>query len=303
MDGRRTGLVHATVEVRTFSSGLICCFLFGFPQRPHFLRFRLAKQNRATGATKPAKPATDPLPPIPLRADSPQFELQVSNGPSLPSPAMAWGISTIIVVHFFLVGLSYFSTVASSSTQNLMLGTVRPYLGITHFDADGVTFCFATSDRSEKNHLLQQSSKSRGETEDDWTMVESPGMVGGDRQRRWQRFLAAVAELGNNEQTALAAWLVEPLAIAQSEAQSIRITREPDLMTTVVDDAAAPPYAAAIVRQDDGSARLVQVPPPRLAAEPIGNALLEKTPVDSAPVESAPVDKAPVDRPTGENRE
>ena len=179
-------------------------------------------------------------------------------------------ISTVVVLHFFLIVLSYFSTVASSTTQVRILDAVRPYLGMTHFDADGLPLSFAVSDRSEKNHLLQQSTKSRGETEEDWTAIENSAMAGGDRQRRWQRFLAAIAELGNNEQTALAAWLVEPLAIANPEAKKIRITRQPDLMTTVVDDSASAPYAAAIVRQANGSVRLLQLPPPRMAAESVG---------------------------------
>jgi len=192
------------------------------------------------------------------------------NGDSLPSLATARIVSTVVVVHFFLISLSYSSTVASSTTQVRILDAIRPYLGMTHFDADGLPLSFAVSDRSEKNHLLQQSTKSRGETEEDWTAIENSAMAGSDRQRRWQRFLAAIAELGNNEQTALAAWLVEPLAIANPEAKKIRITRQPDLMTTVVDDSASAPYAAAIVRQENGSVRLVQLPPPRMAAKSRG---------------------------------
>ena len=126
---------------------------------------------------------------------------------------------------------------------------------MTHFDADGLPLCFATSDRAEKTHLLQQAKQSHAQVDDDWIQIGDPGFVGGDRQRRWQRYLASVAELGNNEQTALAAWLVEPLAMANPDAKEFRIIRQPDLVTTVVDDAAAPPYTAAIVRQEDGSVR------------------------------------------------
>ena len=188
----------------------------------------------------------------------------------LPSPAMARVVSTIVTIHFVLIGLSYFSTVAASTIQNRMLEAFRPYLAMMHFDADGLPLCFTTSDRSEKTHLLQQATQTRIQTDDDWNKIDNPGFVGGDRQRRWQRYLASIAELGNNEQTALAAWLVEPLAIANPDVKVIRIVRQPDLVTTVVDDAASPPYTAAIVREQDGSIRLLQLPPPRLAAEASG---------------------------------
>ena len=150
-----------------------------------------------------------------------------------------------------------------------MLDAFRPYLAIMHFDADGLPLSFATNDRSEKTHLLQQATQNRTQTDDAWKEIDNPGLVGGDRQRRWQRYLASISELGNNEQTALAAWLVEPLAIANPEVKVFRIVRQPDLVTTVVDDAAAPPYTAAIVREQNGSIRLLQLPPPRLAAESV----------------------------------
>ncbi len=204
-----------------------------------------------------------------LTTDTARFPGQERFDNRLPSAALTRVVSTIVTIHFVLIGLSYFSTVAASTIQNRMLDAFRPYLAIMHFDADGMPLCFTTSDRSEKTHLLQQATQTRTQTDDDWNKIDDPGLVGGDRQRRWQRYLASIAELGNNEQTALAAWLVEPLAIANPDVKVIRIVRQPDLVTTVVDDAATPPYTAAIVREQNGSIRLLQLPPPRLAAESV----------------------------------
>lgn len=195
----------------------------------------------------------------------------------MPRPWLVRVLLAWLVLHFSLIALSYTSSIAASSVQVRILDAFHPYLAITHLDADGTPLLFSDSTSSEKMHLLSEASSVKPETEDDWITVgqsdtESSlmgGIAGGDRQRRWQRFLATLAELGEKEQGALIAWFMEPIAMSRTQAQQLRITREPDLMTTVVDDDAPPPYTVAIVRQDGKGPRLVQAAPKRLASPAI----------------------------------
>lgn len=188
-----------------------------------------------------------------------------SETPSLPPTWLIRPLSVFAALHLFLIGLTYFSVVSPSTLQVRALAIFRPYLSAFHFDADGAAFNVATSLPKEKAHLLEQSREVRPDI-DSWEMVDVPGIAGSDRQRRWQRFLSGIAELGENEQSAIAAWLVEPLAIVHGDAKFLRIRRMPDLMTTVVDDTAAPPYTAAVLRDADSAVRVVLVPAQRLAS-------------------------------------
>jgi len=195
----------------------------------------------------------------------------------MPAPWVARVIMAWLVLHFSLIALAYTSSIAASSVQLRILDLFRPYLAITHLDSDGTPLLFSDSSPSEKTHLISEATSKEPETEDDWLAIGQSesngglmgGIAGGDRQRRWQRFLATLAELGEKEQGAMAAWFIEPIAVARTDVQKFKITREPDLMTTVVDDNASPPYTVAIVRQDGQGPRLVQAAPKRLASPAI----------------------------------
>ncbi|MGV3483678.1 MAG: hypothetical protein ACO1RT_04595 [Planctomycetaceae bacterium] len=187
-----------------------------------------------------------------------------SASPRCPSPRLTTLLSIAIAAHFTLIGISYLSTVAASSVQADLLATFGPYLGAAHLDAEQIPLTLSSDSASEKTHQLLQTRSLRPGDED-WTSIASPGIRGGDRQRRWQRLLAATAELGENEEGILAAWLMLPIAQRYPDATQIRIDREPDITTMPTDTAAASPYRASIVR-DNGSVRLVQVPPSRLTA-------------------------------------
>jgi hypothetical protein len=227
--------------------------------------YPVAKSKRITPrpslaeSSAPAKASDLPLTVLPESdADS----------PSLPPAGLRRVLAGVVAVHFVLIGISYLSGVAPSSLQARIVDLSRPYLAVLHLEADGVALNLATSTPKEKTHLLEQATVARPDF-DSWTAFEIPGLKGGDRQRRWQRYLAGVAELGDNEQAAVAAWLVEPLAERHLDATFLRIARVPDLMTTVVDDTAAPPYTAAILRESNGPVRVVLVPAQRLASPPV----------------------------------
>jgi hypothetical protein len=236
----------------------------GSPSTPSTLadRFILAKSKRpsAHSSPQPSHPSAKPS------GEGSSAEPALAQSLALPSLWKARILSWLVVLHFLLIGLSYLSFVAPSMIQARMLDFWRPYLAILHLDADGVPLLFSDASKAEKTHRLLKSPTERSADDGDWKEIESQGIVGGDRQRRQQRWLALLAELGENEKGALAAWLIEPIALTNATAQRIRITREPDLMTTTVDDATPPPYTGVVVRDATGSVRMVQSPPSRLAA-------------------------------------
>jgi hypothetical protein len=222
----------------------------------------------STPSAVPALQPTDPLessgsePSKPLTSPSLSSEAIL---PSLPSTWLRWTLAAFLPIHFGLIGTSYLSSIAPSSVQARLVEFARPYLAALHLEADGVSLNLATSAAKEKTHVLEQAVDLRPDVES-WSALPTTGFAGGDRQRRWQRYLAGVSELGDNEQSAIAAWLVEPLAERYVDAKYLRITRVPDLMTTVVDDNAAAPYTAAVLREADSPVRVVLVPAQRLAS-------------------------------------
>ena len=188
---------------------------------------------------------------------------------SVPSERSVKVLSTLVLVHLFLVFSSYLATVAPSGLQTRVLDFARPYLAAFHFDADGVPLNLATNAVAEKTHELEKTVAETPRNDGDWKPVDPTLLAGGDRARRWQRFLATIAQMGDNQMPSLAATLIEPLAVAQSDATHLRVTRQGDLMTTVVDDSAPPPYTTAILRGDNNAVRFVLVPAKRLASPSI----------------------------------
>lgn len=186
-----------------------------------------------------------------------------------PSEQTVKVLSALVLGHLFLVFSSYLATVAPSGLQTRVLDFARPYLAAFHFDADGVPLNLATNAVAEKTHELEKAVAKTPGNDGDWKPVNPSLHAGGDRARRWQRFLATIAQMGDNQMPSLAALLVEPLAVAQSDATYLRVTRQGDLMTTVVDDSAPPPYTTAILRSDNNAVRFVLVPAKRLASPPV----------------------------------
>jgi hypothetical protein len=241
---------------------------------------RSQKISSARTASSPSKATTAKV----ARA-APDADAHVKHDAlHLPSPWIRKLILGAVGLHLCLVATSYASSIGASDFQTRALALFRTYLSIFHFDADGVTLAFSDSSASEKTHRWSTSTSTRPDSEDQWNPANDPasaltmGFAGGDRQRRVQRLLAAIARLGENEQGTLAAWLVTPIAKMQPEANFVRITREPDLMTNVVEDSASPPYVAAIIRSQDQPPRPIQSAPKRLASPTRTKSLAESLP-------------------------
>jgi hypothetical protein len=186
-----------------------------------------------------------------------------------PSERTVKVVSTLVLVHLFLVFSSYLATVAPSGLQTRILDLARPYLAAFHFDADGIPLNLATNAVAEKAHELEKAVAQPLGGNVEWDPINPSVLAGGDRARRWQRFLTTIAQMGDNQLPSLAAILIEPLAVEHSDATHLRVTRQADLMTTVVDDSAPPPYTTAVLRGDDNAIRFVLVPAKRLASPPL----------------------------------
>jgi len=204
-----------------------------------------------------------------------------------PSPVVAGVVSAIVAVHCVVVAVGLASGVGASSLQSSLLGFARPYLSLFHASPDTFPIALATSTADEKTHLLWAANSPDPQDDNEWTDTGNAtdstlpgGSPGSDSQRRWQRYLSLVAELGEGEQGDLAARLFQRIVAAapmvdEKPAKVFRITRDPDLMTNVLDDSAPAPYVVAVLPGLEASGsrqaapRLMQIAPGRLAAPTI----------------------------------
>jgi hypothetical protein len=202
------------------------------------------------------------------------LEAEGSSAGAVPSVVMMRFISAAAVLHLIVIAISYLAGVRASGVQGQIIDTLSPYLSTFHLAAngnaadavaaDGVAFYLARGDGGERVYRLQVASGEKPE-ESQWRPASWVLEGGGERARRYQRFLAAIAELGASDQNALAGRLILPAMQRDPDADWVRIVRLPNLMTNIVQDAEPPPYTAAILRQGD-SIRLVRVAQPRLAS-------------------------------------
>jgi len=191
-----------------------------------------------------------------------------------PSASVARLITIAIAVHAALIAISYLAVVRSSTLQGRIIDGFAPYLSALHLapegntaagvSADGVALYLARGEGAERTYRLQ-FKVGTGRDESGWIDADFGGDGGGEAVRRYQRYLAAVAELAENGQNGLAARLVLPLVAKEGRSDSVRIIRLSNLMTNVAQDSEPAPYSAVILRGATGT-RLVRVPEPRLTA-------------------------------------
>lgn len=192
----------------------------------------------------------------------------------MPSALVIRIISVLVMVHLAIIAVAYLAVVRSSGVQGRLVDGFAPYLSTFHLApegnaadavaADGVAFYLARGDGAERVYRLQVASGAKPD-ESQWRQAMWVVEGGSERARRYQRFLAAVADLGANNQNALAGRLMLPALERDPQADWVRIIRLPNLMTNVVQDAEPSPYTAAVLR-DGGGIRLVRVAQPRLTS-------------------------------------
>lgn len=197
-----------------------------------------------------------------------------ASGASSPSSLVMRVVSVAVMVHLAIVAVAYLAVVRSSGVQGRLVDGFAPYLAVFHWapegnaadavSADGVAFFLARGDGSERVYRLEVARGAKPE-ESQWQPATWVVEGGSERARRYQRFLAAIAELGTNDQNALAGRLLLPALRRDAEIDWIRVTRLPNLMTNVIQDAEPPPYTAAVLREG-GEIRLVRVAQPRLVS-------------------------------------
>lgn len=210
--------------------------------------------------------------------DTPGNAAAVKNLFSWPSHAIPLAMriaSVAVVVHVVVITIAYLAVVRASGIQGRIVDGFAPYLATFHLApegnsadavaAEGVAFHLARGDGAERVYRLQVASGQKPDDDSQWRQATWVAEGGSERARRYQRFLAAVADLGVNDQNALAGRLILPALRSDTDADWVRIIRLPNLMTNVVQDAEPAPYTAAILRGDGGT-RLVRVPEPRLTS-------------------------------------
>lgn len=179
-----------------------------------------------------------------------------------------------IMLHGALIAITYLAVVRPSLVQGRVIEGFAPYLASLHLApetntadaaaAEGMAFYLVRGEGKERVHRLQfKATTERGE--EGWEDADFGGAPGSGRLRRQQRYLAVLATLGENEQNAMVARLILPLVARYPEAQMVRVTRLPNVMTNVIQEREPAPYTAAILRSDTG-VRLVRVPAPRLGS-------------------------------------
>lgn len=206
-------------------------------------------------------------------------QLIESSRPLPPPPRVAAVVTTAIMLHAALIGLAYLAVVRPSGIQGRVIAGFAPYLATLYLapepnavdaaTAEGVSFFLARGERNEQVHRLQTKPRT-DRSEAGWVDAPFLGAAGSSRQRRQQRFLTTIANLGQNDQNALAGRLTLPLIAADPDARMVRVIRLPNIMTNIVRDAEPAPYTAAILREQD-AVRLVRVPAPRLGSAATGN--------------------------------
>lgn len=189
------------------------------------------------------------------------------------------------MLHGALIAITYLAVVRPSMLQGRVIDGFAPYLASLHLapetntadaaTAEGLSFYLVRGEGKERALRLQfKATTDRGE--EGWEDADFGGAPGSGRLRRQQRYLAVLATLGENEQNAMIARLILPLVAKYPEAQMVRVTRLPNVMTNVIQEREPAPYTAAILRSEAG-VRLVRVPPPRLGSA-----------VDAAPAGDSP---------------
>lgn len=192
-----------------------------------------------------------------------------SQAASPPSSTVMTLISIAVVLHLFVLLMSYSAIIEPSSTHTQLLELTAPYLRSTHFAADGRPFYLAHATPDEQPHRLQFASRGQDGTlsidqETRWTTIEPSGIAGLASWDRYGRWMGLIATLAQSDRQSLAAALLMPLVEADSSIDAVRIIRLPTELTTVEQDAAPPVYLARVIR-DSGEVRLVSIGAKRLS--------------------------------------
>ena len=190
----------------------------------------------------------------------------------LPTSTVMGLISVALVLHLFVLLLSYTAIIEPSATHTRLLDAAAPYLRLTHFPADGRPFYLAHGIPDEQPHRLQFASRGSNpsleiDSQTEWTTVQPSGIAGLASWDRYGRWMKLVGTLAQSDRPSLAAALLMPLISADESIDAVRIIRLPTQLTTAEQDAAPPVYLARVVR-DSQEVGLVSIVAKRLSTYP-----------------------------------
>ncbi len=191
-------------------------------------------------------------------------------GSVAPSDAVRTLLSIWLPLHLMALFVSFSAVVEPSSIHARLHSLMRPYLQLTHFDADDRPLYLAHGDSSEQPHRLQVTTAAisdidSAEGESQWRTIAAPSPAGFAASDRYGRWLATAATLAESEQPSLVAELLLPIVQADESIQAVRIVRLPTDLNTTLDDSLPPPFTARVIREA-GQVSLVQLQEARLSA-------------------------------------
>ncbi len=190
-----------------------------------------------------------------------------------PSDTVRTLLSIWLPLHLFAVFISITAVVEPSTVHARLLSLLRPYLQLTHFDADDRPLYLAHGEPSEQPHRLQVSSDEinnfdAAQSDQNWTTIEPIGRAGFAESDRYFRWLSTAATLAEHDQPGLVAELLLPIVQSDESIRAVRIIRLPTDLNSTVDESLIPPYSARVIR-DQNRVSLVQLQSARLSAEAV----------------------------------
>lgn len=183
------------------------------------------------------------------------FELKSYNV-RLLSPRLRSLASVCLIIHFGILFATLSTAAVKSTIRDRLLDIVMPYTAATHIHLGGRAIADVTHSTADWLHQFEY----RLQPSSSWTATDLDigNPIGG--HRRFERYLATIAEASEQEDTATAAMLAEPLVnrlVAQlskqqqtSQSHSIKKSKLESLQIRVV----------AIVHKADRAIDAIRVP-------------------------------------------
>ena len=187
-----------------------------------------------------------------------------------PSSTTRSLLTVWLIAHGFLVLVACGSVVEPSAVQQRLLGFFSWYVNALHLSPDGRPIYLAHGGWPEAAHQFQTASPAADEPLQ-WHPMATPGWVGGERRKRYQRWAKTTAGLAQQQQSGLAGLLARR-AVQEPDVRRLRIVQIENRSIPLSLEAIEPPYQAAVVREGE-QLRFVQLTPPRQNALPASPAV------------------------------
>lgn len=207
-----------------------------------------------------AKRKQSPEKPLPATAANP------ADVPSLPSTRARSLITIGLIVHAFLLMVSYGATVEPSDLQTRLKIFFSWYLNPLHLNVDDRPIFLLHQDDDAaaiefQVRVLPTDPGDDPSSDAGWRPVPRAGWVGGEQRKRYQRWARTTARLAAQQEPGLAGALARR-AVIDDDARLIRLALLHNRLTDQIPGFERELYRAAIVREAD-AVRFVRLSEPR----------------------------------------